>query len=299
MKAIKLCVFAAGILLMGILNSCDPESKAFPATVSFTNNTSSVTGTDTVFIGDSFTLRGSVTGEGTIESVQFYRSYNYNYIKTANDSLGTKDTTVIQDSVVMAATEILSEDIVNNSCTFSVAVANLLAPTTITVVVNEKGGHKLAYQSLINVRTANITKHKNVNLGGWKGAGKSGIDLETGTMYGCGTADQAAAFPVEDIYFDYAQFSASDLDGVLHYNGVPRFTDLGTRFASTSITPAQFDTYKADDAFKSMTGSLLTIDIAAGNVIFFQTKGGKKGLIKIISLDAPDGDAFFDYMIQK
>lgn len=282
MKAIKLFVFAAGILLMGCLNSCQSESKDFPVTIGF-NNTSAV---DSVFSGDSYNLKGNVVAEGSIQSVQFYRSYTFN---NAQDS----------GFVEIAATKIV--DIESGTCDFSINVPNISNTMTLKVVVTEKNGHMVSSLYNINIRPTNINFHRGITMGGWNSNFGSAADLDTGTPYG--SSKLSTVGTIIDIFFDGGELASTDLDATVLYTssypGGARFADTGTRFAKTTFTAADFETYKADDSFKTMTGTLSILPIKVGDVVFFQTKGGKKGLLKVVSMTDPLGDLVLDELIQK
>lgn len=180
----KFFVFAAGILLIGLLTGCEKgsESAAYPVTISF-NKTSAV---DSVFVLDTCNIQGKVVAEGPIKSVRFYRTY------PSNSSL--------TDSVV--SIEIDSTQMMNvgtDTCSFSINVPNVPYATTVNVVVTETNGHMVNSKYRVNIRTQNIIIHKNVNLGGNNGAGKSAIDLNTGNLYGQTVAGYAASQLVEEI----------------------------------------------------------------------------------------------------
>lgn len=120
-------------------------------------------------------------------------------------------------------------------------------------------------------------------LGGWDGVYGSGLDADNGQVYGYGSLSGASRYV--DLFFDRSTFFSYDADG----NELP---DVGTRFASTSFTTAQFDAMVNDKDFKSLEPNTTTDSILfkPNDVVLFKTRWGKKGLIKIISLTSPTGD---------
>lgn len=90
---------------------------------------------------------------------------------------------------------------------------------------------------------------------------------------------------------------------------IPNFTTkLDTKFASTSISTSAFDTTTTDVSFASITGinqqSNLNFanQLQVGDVIIFQTQAGKKGLIRINSIDVTSGglgSVNFDVKVQQ
>jgi hypothetical protein len=79
---------------------------------------------------------------------------------------------------------------------------------------------------------------------------------------------------------------------------------MGTRFTKTTFTTVQFDAMKSDDDFKSLPDpTLVSVTFQGGDIIFFKTKDGKKGLLKIISANdswaAGLEDYNFDVKVQK
>lgn len=279
MKSIKLLIFAAGILLIGLLNACESDNKDYPATIGFTNTTA----VDSIYAGDAYTLTGTVKAEGAIQSVQFYRSYPFNNT---------------QDSVEMAATKIVN--IKGNTCNFSIDVPNVTYKTDIWVEVTETNGHVVPSKFTINMRTSNIIGYKNITMGGWDSNFGSALDADTGTPYGSSRLGTVGS--IVDVFFDHAELASRDLDAVDFYPGDyngARFPETGTTFAATTFTSSDFDGFKGDDSFKTMTGTLKDITIKVGDVIFFQTKSGKKGLLRVSAMTAPTGDLVLDEKIQK
>ncbi|MET7000303.1 hypothetical protein [Chitinophaga defluvii] len=128
-----------------------------------------------------------------------------------------------------------------------------------------------------------LDSYDEVWLGGWDGANGSGLDTDNGQVYGYGSLKGASRFV--DIFFDRSAFFSYDADG-------SELPDVGTRFAPTSFTTAQFDAMVNDKDFRFLEPKAVTdsIRFALNDVVLFKTRLGKKGLIKIISMTSPTGD---------
>lgn len=128
-----------------------------------------------------------------------------------------------------------------------------------------------------------LDSYDEVWLGGWDGANGSGLDADNGQVYGYGSLSGASRYV--DLFFDRSAFFSYDADG----NELP---DVGTRFASTGFTPAQFDAMTDDRDFRLLEPAAAadSVKFTTNQVVLFKTRWGKKGLIKIISMTSPTGD---------
>ncbi len=291
MKSIKLLMFAAGILLMGFLSGCESDEKDYPVTISFSN----ATALDSVFDGDTYTLKGTIIADGPIKTVQFYRNYPLTY--TLDSVKVTK-----QDSVEIAGTMIT--DIKSDTCNFSISVPDITYQTTVRVVATQNNGHKISSVYTINSgRITNLNSYLNLWAGGWNAPNYGNFFSIEQTIpasywgYSSETSHRER-LPQCEFYFGDYKVGATDLDSLKHSSQVPGFSDLGTRFAKTTFTTAQFDAIRADDDFKSMSPTLTYVDFGDGDVILFKTKAGKLGLLKIISTDGLE-NFNFSIIIQK
>lgn len=131
-----------------------------------------------------------------------------------------------------------------------------------------------------------------VKLGGWDGMYGSGLDADNGVVYGYGSLSGATKFV--DVFFDRSAFFSYDADG----NELP---DVGTRFASTDFSVAQFEEMTDDRNLLSITPlpAADSVQFDIDDVVLFQTKWGKKGLIRILSMTSPTGDLVCDVKVQE
>ncbi len=269
MKTIKLLIFTAGILLMGFLSGCESsDNKDYPVAISF-NNTTAV---DSAFISGNYTLKGTVKADGPIKMVQFYRNFIINGA---------------QDSVEMAATRIIN--INKDTCNFTIHITNVAYQTHIRVVATQNDGSQTSALYTVNKSVRDtLIAYPGIQLGGLTSDYHSGVDFDNGV----GVSATSSSL---DAFFDIGEFGSTDLSQPTS----PRFSDTGTRFATTNFTFAQFDSFTDDGSILSMKATLSVIPVKQGDVILFQTAAGRKGLLRIVSLTDPLGDLVVDEKIQK
>ncbi len=281
MKNIKFIILSGVLLGMAFLNGCNSESdENYPVTIRFEHESA----VDSVYDHDTYVLKGQIEAEGPIQRVQFYRSFPFN---------GG------QDEVEMAATEITN--IADGTCSFSVNVPDITYQTMIKVAVTQGNGHQDFANFTINSgRISNIKTLSNKWTGGWESPNYgSFFSIANNSTYGMSIEWQRPELISEcDFYFGDFAVGSIDLD-YPKFAEEAQFPDMGTRFASTNFTSAEFDAMRDDDKFKSLSDpTLQSIGFEAGDVILFKTKNGKKGLLKIISLNSQE-DYNFDVKIQK
>ncbi len=165
-----------------------------------------------------------------------------------------------------------------------------------------EGGHNfraIRFTSM-SAQQNDIISYLGIQLGGWDSNYGSALDADTGSAYGSSQLGEVGA--IIDIFFDHAELASHDLDAVdfypESYNGA-RFPETGTKFSTTNITSSGFDGITNDELFSSTLGTVSSINIKEGDVIFFQTKSGRKGLLKVKSMTDPTGDLVVDLKVQK
>lgn len=165
-----------------------------------------------------------------------------------------------------------------------------------------EGGHNiraLRFTSM-TAQQNNIISYLDVQLGGWDSNFGSALDADTGSIYGSSQLGDVGS--IIDIFFDHAELASRDLDAIdfypESYNGA-RFPETGTKFATTNISSSGFNGITNDELFSPTLGMVSSINIKEGDVIFFQTKSGRKGLLRVKSLTDPTGDLTVDLKVQK
>lgn len=283
MKNFKLLSILAGLFMMIFISSCDKnDDDKLPVFLNLDN----VTAKDSVFIGNTCTIKGVAKAAGQIQMIQIFQSFNW---------AGG------QDEVEVAGTGIYEfPSDTTTTYRFALSVPNVKSTKNIRIVVTDKSGNTASSSYTITVRQSNIISYLNVPMGGWDSNFGSALDADTGTSYGSSQLSEVGSSV--DIFFDQAVLASRDLDALdfysQYYDGA-RFPETGTTFATTSITSSEFDGITNDGLFSSMQGTVNSIDIKEGDVVFFQTKSGRKGLLKVKSMTAPTGDLTVDLKVQQ
>ncbi|MDP4184301.1 MAG: DUF4998 domain-containing protein [Bacteroidota bacterium] len=166
-----------------------------------------------------------------------------------------------------------------------------------TLFLPEEDAVDTFYTAWKNIEPSSIKRYSKVMLGGWDSNYASCMDAETGNpMGGLGGRSEEEKKAI-DIYFEDAKLGCTDLDSMLFDNG-SRLHDTGTRYAKTNFTASDFYNMKSDNSFKNMSATLKEIGVHVGDVVFFITKEGNKGLLRVVAMSDPRGDLTLDEIIQ-
>ncbi len=281
MKKINILFILAGIVLMGLISSCDNnDHKDLPLSLKLNNTTA----TDSVFSGESCTISGVAQALGKIDKIQIFKSFPWNN--------GTADVEIAGFGIYAgtAAYDQIADTVTNYS--FNFTIQNIKTTTNLRIQLTDKNGKTVSVNYTIKIRQSNIESYLKFYLGGADSGYYSALDADTGTPHGSASLSDPAVVAVVDMFFDFGELANYDLDGT-------RFKDTGTRFAKTLFSSTDFDGFKSDDAFKAMSVTLNLVPIGAGDVVLFQTKSGKKGLLNVISMTSPTGDLLVSLKVQK
>ncbi len=283
MKKIKLLSILVGLFVIGLISSCNKnDDTQLPVNLKLDN----VLPKDSVFMGNTCIIKGVAKAAGQIKMIQIFQSFTW--------AGGT-------DEVEVAGTGIYKfPSDTTTTYRFALSVPNVKSTKNIRIQVTDKSGNMTSSAFTITVRKSNIISYLNVPLGGWDSNYGSALDADTGTPYGSSQLGEVGS--IVDIFFDHAVLASRDLDAIdyypQYYNG-GRFPDTGTKFAKTNFSSSDFDGITNDELFSSMLGTGDSVNIKEGDVIFFQTKSGRKGLLKVKSMTAPTGDLIVDLKVQK
>ncbi len=267
------------ITILGIMlfTGCESEDDDFSAVIGFDN----VQAKDSVYTNEDFVLTGTVTSSEQIKTIRFYRNYFFNDQEMEEEMAGT-----------------MISDITESPYHFSIVVPNIIKNTTVKVVATGMNGKEESMIFSIKERKMNVVYYSKLNIGGWDSMFGSCLDVDTGTPYGSSALNDDEKRPLIDLFFDRSTLACVDLDSI-YYNNVNRLPDTGLRFAETSFTAAQFDDLKGDDLFVSMSATLKEIEVEVGDIVFFEAKSGKKGLLKVVSISSPTEDIVLEEKIQQ
>jgi hypothetical protein len=263
MKKVNVLFLGVLVFFAGFLGSCTKDDTNDGA-ISLAGDTGYTAGDATVTAGGTFTVKW-----------------------TATSTTDMKYVSITKDGDIIAAWNNI--EIASSSSNTYINTATLTVPTTVgtytfAIVIYDKSKVELARKSIVitvSAAAGQISTYASINLGGSSSNYGSYLDAETGSAY---TLDQINASATVkssiDIIFDA---------GKLYNTSTAITSSTGTKFATSTITTAQFDASTDDALFSALTASLDNITVSAGTVVFFKTAGGKKGLIKVISLTSASG----------
>jgi hypothetical protein len=270
MKKISLVLSLAFLAVAGLMTSCDKTENAAPS-VSFSSES-------TVLAGDSIKVEAT-DGSATVD---------YTYTVTAEAEIASLQ-------VKVDGTGVTVEEAEGETEYTSPAQSKVFTVGTHTVVVSveDKDGNLLDATLVIVVSNpgavgGGINEYLDIDMGGSASSFGSYLDAETGIVYL--SVDKVAHQAEIDIIFDNAKF--------WNYDTGTFASGTGTEFAATTISTTDFDSATTDVLFSGLSASSATIDVAVGDVVFFETTGGKKGLIKVNSINASE-DLNIDVLVQE
>ena len=123
------------------------------------------------------------------------------------------------------------------------------------------------------------------------------IDLEGGKVYKYSEITDVVKPFIDVIYFNDKFWGNDDKIGSLSPSSL--YGDgTDTDFKETSITTSQFDFATKDGLLNGYEATEPAVTAVKDKVIFFKTKGGKKGLIKVTSF-VTGTSVSFDLLITK
>jgi hypothetical protein len=258
MKKFKLLFFALLVATTGFFSSCEEETSGPSFDFSGGDYISENT---TVGAGDEIKFKWTITSDVNMETMDITKNGSY-VAGWADKEIDNASKNTYIDEVTLPAD--------NNPGTY-----------TYEFTVYDGDGVEIISKSIVITVVAVkalTTYDNNHTMGGAGSSNGSYLDAETGIIYKLGDLTDNVKTLI-DIVFDAGQFknTASALTSA-----------TGTTFATTTLTTAQFDAATSDFLFSGITASANNITISANSVVLFQTKGGKKGIIKVKSLTSTD-----------
>ena len=270
----KLFLFGLGVIAsISTLTSCKKDTTVTNPTISFLNNVTSYTATES---DTSYTFVADVEATGSLDNIK-----------------------LIDASVEGIETQLLSITKFDSDTKHEVkyTVSNLKSLTSakkIKITVTDKKSNTYSATFTVNpfVKTAgDITTYSATLLGSQYAATGSFFSTSNGLVYTVNTSVANSAL-IDLIYYysggNGATIGAADdnlVAGV--YTGITNWaTKNATRFATTSITADEFNAITNDASIAAISTFTDTkeIGLAVGNVFAFKTVAGKKGLVKITNI---------------
>jgi hypothetical protein len=130
-------------------------------------------------------------------------------------------------------------------------------------------------------------------LGGDISAAASRINLDKGSPHGGGAINaDPALIPLIDLFYNEGKIRNNDGSGRWP-------SSMGSKFATTTFTEAEFNSMKDDSRISSTTGNIdeLIVSTLVGKVVYFQTSLGNKGLILIKNYNAGNDEITIDIKV--
>jgi hypothetical protein len=253
-----------------VFTSCKKDENAAPV-VSFTNIADSISTIEVT--ADSYDLTVQVTSEAGLKEVKI--SETKNGTTTDKETISTFE----------------------NNADFTKVYKVSGIPTSgmdVTISATDKDDQNTTRKiSLKKKETTpvggDINNFTGLVMGSSDNSNGSYLDAEEGKVYKAG-ALTADIKPLIDLVYETDKL----------YNTSNLTSATGAKFGETTITAAEFDAATTDIKFSALTADLSDIAVANGKIVFFTTKGGKKGLLKITAYTAGKaGQITVDEKIQK
>jgi hypothetical protein len=250
----KLTLIAIALVAMAAtFTSCKKDTTTPAPTISFNN----VTG-DAVSVnnGESYTVNADLVASAKFKTVTYTVAYG-STSNTYNVQWGSNDT----------------------AFHFTTTISNITIATTVTISVTDKNDINTSKTLTITVGAAALTDYNSVGIIGAGGNLTYGsyIDLDNGQVYTHSDVINSSSIAASiDAVFDQSSLFNTG-------NGITGST--GTTFGSTTLNSTAFASAN-ESTLTGLTATSSSIAISQGDVIYFQTISGNKGLILIKTLGA-------------
>lgn len=240
---------------------------------------------------------------------------SFDYTISSNEKI--KELTATPDNAIISAQTVTTfngDFSATGTVEFTLPSSSLNAGDVINIVfkATDDSGDEYAAETTVKITIvagANpITTYSAKLMGAQSNATLgSFMDIETGTVYLSSAAATNQSL-VDLVYYygttNLATFCAPNDVTVGGGTGnlslcASWTTKNATTFSTTTITASEFDAMTDDASFVSSTGTKVT-SVAIGDVIAFETVGGKKGLIKVSAMTTGStGDVTIDVKVQQ
>lgn len=275
MRKINLLLVSLLVLASNFFTSCKKDDAASDADIQIVAQTGYISGNATVQPGTQFKVKWTAT---VTTSDMKYLSITRDGVALSSWSLKEIDSDY--------------ENAYNSEATLTAPLSG--GPYTYAIVVSDKDENEIAsIEFVITLQAAagSIGTYPSINMGGASSSFGSYLDAEAGTVYKVAQVNGSSTVKNSiDVIFDAGQ---------LWNSGGIFSSSTGTKFAATQLNETGFAAISDDATFSSYTASSDKITVTSGSVVFFQTKAGKKGLIRVISMTSGTGDLNIALKIQQ
>ncbi|MFN8206522.1 MAG: hypothetical protein U0T82_03845 [Bacteroidales bacterium] len=283
MKKFNLLVALSALILGGLSFTACEDTVNNPPAITYDDASPIVLGAGVT----SVAVTGQIVADAGLDKVVLFKV------------VGGSETQIGAAYESFSSGDITTTDDVNYNFRFT--LTDITANMTLKITATDKDDQTSSESIVIQTSAAaGGIKSWTATLGGGSSATGSFYASATGDVYTSGVAkDHAAAI---DIIFYYGTEAGLSGAGLYAPNsGIKSVYSAGggliqttfsvlnsTKFATTTLTATQFDG-ATDDALITANVSSPTADaiqVANGSVYGFTTVGGKKGLIKVVSVPA-------------
>ena len=284
MKQTKLILGLFAIALLGFFTACedDPNTDPAPPVITLDGATGYIAGDAEVNAGSEFKIKVTATPNATSNA----KLTNLSVVRTFNNV----STTAI-DTALDKATSFSVE--------ITLQAQDVVGAERIVITIEDKDGETA--EKVLNITYVEapspLTSFTAVLLGAQTATQGSALDADLGQVYN--KTDAATNSALIDIIYYYGSTNNATLtapdDETIDGTGASSFdyaagwaTNNATRFNSNpGMTAAQFDAATDDTKLKDIEtfSDSKIVQLAVDDVIAFKTAEGKKGLIKVVSID--------------
>ncbi len=278
MKKISSIILAASLLaFMAVFQSCEEETNPAPE-INFLNGISSVD----LEPGDStYSIAGSITAEAGLDEVKLFQVTD-----VGETQLGSAITSFKSGAITT------SDDVTYN---FQFGINDITQDVVIKIQATDKDNQTASKNFTINHggEVAGPINTWNETLGSYDSNTGSSFATSNGEVYTW--ADATANSELIDFLYFYGATNEATLAAPDNSDAESVFTGLdgwdtqnATRFKETTLAASDFDDVDDDAVIVAEAeGANLTKvnQLAQGDIIAFETEDGKKGLVKIGSID--------------
>ena len=271
-----------------LLTSCE-EDGILPLgpTITFNGNPGYTTSDVTVTAGDAIMAGVTATDDDRIETFEFMIEYSATPGNPFVRTIDVKDQNFAWDTTMNSQNTAGTE-----TWTFKVTNRDGLSATRSFVVTTTAAG------GMINTFTATLLGDQgNPTLGSFYSTVSNSVFLLA--------AATASSDSIDFCYYNGAtnmNTLASPDDGQVTavFPAISSWTTRNsTKFGASAWTAAQFDAVTDDSAFTDATPDTHAPQLADGDVVAFETAGGKKGLFKVVMIDNPNNSMTIDVKVQQ
>lgn len=275
MRKINFLLVSLLVVASGFFASCEKDEEGSDASISLVAGTGYITGDANVASGAPIKVKWTATS--TTEDMKYL--------------------TITRDDVPLSGWDLKEidsdfENAYNSEATLNAPLSG--GPYSYAIIVSDKDENEITrieFVITLQATAGSIGTYASLNMGGAASSYGSYLDAEAGTVYKLAQVNGSTTVKSSiDVIFDA---------GKLWNSGGVFSSSTGTKFTTTQLDEAGFAGITNDATFSNYTASSDNIVVQAGSVVFFQTKGGKKGLIRVISMTSGTGDLNIALKIQQ